>query len=381
MTRDMTIDGIYIVAFSVSVVVALLITPWIIWTAVKFECLDMPSARKVHQRPMVRLGGVAIFGATVVSTVVSILGLWAIDATDYLGDTALSTSLSISLSTIALLLLGGSGFFLIGFVDDLFDLSAFNRLWMQGAIASAIWMSGVRIDQLVLPGVASPIALGWLSLPLTILWLVGVVNAINWIDGLDGLAAGVSGIAALVIVLIGVTTGQPVPALLGSALLGGLLGFLYYNYSPAKIFMGDGGAYFVGFMLASLCMVGPMQLESDFATLLPLVILAVPLADMTSVIAVRLYRRCSPFCADQRHLHHRLLAMALTHQAAVWVLYGLTLVTGMLSLVLVGMANRWALLGAIALLVILLLAQMQRVARFQESDIVVTEELWYSKNL
>ncbi len=376
----MTIDWIYIFAFLVSATVALLTTPLITWAAIKFDCLDMPSARKVHQRPMVRLGGMAIFGATVMSVLTlkamcatDVCAIRAMDVTAYSSGTAVSTN--------ALLLLGGSGFFLIGFVDDLFDLSAFNRLWMQGAIASAIWSGGIRIELLVLPGFASPIDLGWLSLPVTVLWLAGVVNAINWIDGLDGLAAGVSSIAALVIVAIGMTMGQPVPALWGSALLGGLLGFLYYNYSPAKVFMGDGGSYFIGFMLASLCIVGPMQLESNFATLLPLVILALPLGDMTSVIVTRLYSRCSPFCADQRHLHHRLLAMALTHQAAVWVLYVLTLVAGTVALVLAGVVDRWVLLGAIALLVILLVAQLQRVSRFHASDIVVKEELWYSKNL
>jgi UDP-GlcNAc:undecaprenyl-phosphate/decaprenyl-phosphate GlcNAc-1-phosphate transferase len=371
----MIIDWIYIFTFSVGAVVVLLATPLVQMAALKHEQFDMPSVRKVHQRPTARLGGVAIFGATVFA----VFGLWA------MGDmTATQGFDEAALSMVALLLLGGSGFFSIGFADDLFSLSALNRLWMQGAIAGAIWIGGVRIESLMLPGLEGPLGLGALSLPVTVLWLVGVVNAINWIDGLDGLAAGVSGIAALVIVSIAMAVGQPVPALLGSALSGSLLGFLYYNYSPAKIFMGDGGSYFIGFVLASLCIVGPMQIESGFASLLPLVILAVPLGDMTSVIVARLYCRCSPFCADNRHFHHRLLR-AFTHQKAVWVLYVLTLVTGAVAWVLVGVANSWTLWGAIALLLLLLITNLRRAFHLspsvQSSDIVAKEELWYSKNL
>jgi len=258
----MAIYWIYIATCLLSASVALATTPIVRLIALKFKKFDVPTERKIHRQPMVRLGGIAIFGATLVS----LFFAWLAGALDeFTAET---------LSTILLLLLGGSSFFFVGFADDLFELSAIKRLCMQGAIASIFWSLGIQIDTLTLPGLSAPIALGWLSLPITVFWLAGVVNAINWIDGLDGLATGVSSIITAVLVMLGIAMSQPVPAIIGSALLGSLLGFLYHNYNPAKIFMGDGGAYFIGFILASLCIVGPQHIDSPFSTVLPLVILA-----------------------------------------------------------------------------------------------------------
>jgi len=248
----MAIYWIYIATCLLSASVALATTPIVRLIALKFKKFDVPTERKIHRQPMVRLGGIAIFGATLVS----LFFAWLAGALDeFTAET---------LSTILLLLLGGSSFFFVGFADDLFELSAIKRLCMQGAIASIFWSLGIQIDTLTLPGLSAPIALGWLSLPITVFWLAGVVNAINWIDGLDGLATGVSSIITAVLVMLGIAMSQPVPAIIGSALLGSLLGFLYHNYNPAKIFMGDGGAYFIGFILASLCIVGPQHIDSPF---------------------------------------------------------------------------------------------------------------------
>ena len=377
----MTIYGIYIAACLISAGVALGATPLVKSVALKLKQLDAPSDRKVHHQPMVRLGGVAIFAATLLS----LLCVW----TGALGDFPLETS-----KILLLLLLGGSGFFLVGFADDLFDLSPFNRLWMQGAIASLLWGFGIQISTLTVPGIAEPIYLGWLSLPVTVFWIAGVVNAINWIDGLDGLATGVSSIAAATLVVIGIATSQPVLALVGAALLGSLLGFLVYNYSPATIFMGDGGSYFIGFILSSLCIVGPQHLNSPFATLLPLLILAVPLGDMTYVILLRLYHKQSPFSADNLHLHHRLLSQNLARETTVWVMYVLTLATGSLALVVAGLAGTFTLFTGLAVLLCFLVWQLSIVlASFQQShqlskqseqkvaNIIIREELWYSENL
>ena len=382
----MTICGIYIAACLISAGAALGATPLVKSVALKFKQLDTPSDRKVHHQPTVRLGGVAIFTATLFS----LLCIWTTGA---LGDFTPET-----LTSLSLLVLGGSGFFLIGFADDLFDLSPFNRLWMQGAIASTLWGLGLQINTLTLPGLTEPVLLGWLSLPITVLWIAGVVNAINWIDGLDGLATGVSSIAVATLVTLGIAVSQPVPALVGSALLGSLLGFLVYNYSPATIFMGDGGSYFIGFILAGLCIVGPQHSNSPFATLLPLIILAIPLGDMTYVILSRLYRKQSPFCADNLHLHHRLLSQEITHETTVWIMYVLTLATGSLALVLVGLAGTFTLFTGLTVLLCFLVWQLSTAAfLFHEShqlskrseqrseqrtaDIGVRKELWYSKNL
>jgi len=369
----MTICWIYITACFLSAFLALRITPFIKSVALKFEKFDTPDARKVHKKPMVRLGGVAIFIAT----------LGAIASSLLLFDTSI---LSVGLSAtdapmLWCLLLGGTGFFLIGFADDLFNLSVLHRLWMQGSISAALWHFGLRIDTLVLPGM-EPHALGWLSLPITIVWIAGVVNAINWIDGLDGLAAGVSAIAAAVIVALSLSTAQPIVALVASALLGSLLGFLVYNYNPAEIFMGDGGSYFLGFMLASLCIVGPQQIETSVSSLLPFLILAVPIGDMASVIVARLYQKRSPFSADNLHIHHRLLGKKISYKTVVWVMYILTFSTGSLALALVGIAGYFTLVTGIAILLGFCFWQLAGQAnnrhelQKQNSNIVAGKVIW-----
>lgn len=306
-------------------------TPVVKTAALKYDWLDAPAIRKMHCEPMVRLGGIAIFVATIFSIVViNYFGVLPAFAAD---------------SSIVVMLLGGSGFFLIGLTDDLLELSAINRLWMQGVIASIVWWAGIRVETFALPGL-SPVALAWLSLPVTVLWLAGVVNAINWIDGLDGLAAGVAGIGTGAVVIVGiVATEQFVLAVVGAALLGSLLGFLYYNAYPAKIFMGDGGSYFVGFMLASLCIVESQPVaqlaEYPLVGLLPLVILAVPLGDMCSVILARLLQGSSPFEADNRHLHHRLLGLGFSHRMTVWMVYEGCVIAGSLALVMVKIISLW----------------------------------------
>ena len=361
---------VYISICLLSAAVALALTPVVKLLALKYGWLDAPSNRKVHQQPMVRLGGIAIFCSTLL-------------AVGWIGWGSQQGLLTATEAETALcLLMGGSGFFLIGFTDDLFALSAFQRLWMQSAVAIAAWALGIRIDELLLPGL-EPVALSWLSLPLTVVWLVGVVNAINWIDGLDGLAAGIAGIAACVLMLLAVVSTQPMAIIyVGLALIGGLFGFWCYNYSPAEIFMGDGGAYFVGFMLGGLCITGSNSLNYSFATVLPIVVLAVPLADMVSVIAARLWQGKSPFAADNRHLHHRLLGAGFSEKQAVATMHCLSLWCGSLALVMVEAINGWVFaLVSVCLLVIIarLIARVREMA-MNNSD-VVDGGAWYSKSL
>lgn len=358
----MTIYWIYIVTFLLSAGIVLVSTPVIKSLALRCGKFDLPSDRKVHKQPMVRLGGVAIFFATVSAALCACIGATTLA---HIPESALNTTL--------LILIGGVGFFLVGFADDLFQLSALNRLAMQFVIATVLWCLGLRVEVWVLPGL-SPMSFGWLSLPITALWLSGVVNAINWIDGLDGLAAGVAGIATMSLVILCMAIAQPVPAIIGAALIGSLLGFLYYNYNPATIFMGDGGSYFVGFILASLCIVGPQHIDSPFATLLPLVILGVPLGDMVGVIAIRLHRKKSPFSADRLHLHHRLLDKELSHTTAVRVVYVLTLMTSALAFVLSGVIESpLFFIGLTGVFVGLAWWSLQRILSTESSSIAMSK--------
>jgi UDP-GlcNAc:undecaprenyl-phosphate GlcNAc-1-phosphate transferase len=331
-------------AFVISAVVVLLTTPIVRRIGLKSGRVDLPGGRKVHEKPMVRLGGVSIF----LGTLISLLLVWAtggfIDGTGQ--HLAPPEEFQIWGVTI-----GGLAFFLIGLMDDLFGLSAFSRLLMQVIVATIAWHVGVSIDFLTIPFYGLTQLPDFISLPVTVLWLVGMANAINWIDGLDGLAAGVSGIAAIIMLVVSLFMNQPAAALIAAALAGGSLGFLRYNFNPAKIFMGDGGAYFMGFTLAGVGVIGLVKTVTTAAVLLPYLILAVPILDMSAVILDRIRCGSSPFVADKRHLHHRLLNAGLSHRVTVLFIYALTLWAGSLALAFSGMPSGVAYaLGATALL-------------------------------
>ena len=340
-----------LIAFVLSAVVVLLLTPVVKQAGLSSGRVDMPGGRKVHSAPMVRLGGVSIF----FGVVIALTTVWSFGG--FL-DGAGSPLDPVKEYEIWGVTLGGLAFFLIGLMDDLFGLSAISRLIMQSIVAALAWKVGVDITfvsvpgiDLIWPGTDIVQLADWLSLPVTVVWLVGMANAINWIDGLDGLAAGVSGIAALVMMVVALFMDQPAAALVAAALAGGCLGFLRYNFNPAQIFMGDGGAYFMGFTLAGVGVIGLVKSVTTAAVLLPYLILAVPILDMSAVILARISRGMSPFVADKRHLHHRLLNAGLSHRFTVLFIYALTLWVGSLALAFSGMPSGLAYaLGASALL-------------------------------
>lgn len=322
----MPIELYHLIAFFVSTGVVLWTTPIVKAIGIRSGRVDRPGERKVHQRPMVRLGGVSIFAGTLLALLI----VWWLGGFGILPQQKEWEVWGVTL--------GGLAFFLIGLADDLFNLSPFLRLLMQVSVASIVWVMGVHIDFLSIPFIGL-IQIGWLSLPLTVIWLVGMANAINWIDGLDGLAAGVSGIAAVVMLFVALFMQQPAAALIAAALAGGALGFLRYNFNPAQIFMGDGGAYFIGFTLAGVGVIGLVKSTAVTAVLLPYLILAVPIVDMSAVIVARLRHGKSPFIADKRHLHHRLLNAGLSHRLTVLFIYSLTLWVGTLALAFAGIPS------------------------------------------
>ncbi len=320
----------HLIAFLVATVVVLWTTPVVKTIGIRSGRVDRPNGRKIHQRPMVRLGGVSIFGGTLIALLI----VWWSG-----GFGILPTAKEWEVWGVTL---GGVAFFLIGLADDLFNLSPFVRLLMQVVVAGLAWGAGVRIDFLSVPTGGLVDIVGWLSLPITVIWLVGMANAINWIDGLDGLAAGVSGIAAVVMLIVALFMHQPAAALIAAALAGGALGFLRYNFNPAQIFMGDGGAYFMGFTLAGVGVIGLVKGTAVTAVLLPYLILAVPILDMSAVILVRLCHGKLPWVADKRHLHHRLLRAGLSQRLAVLFIYSLTLWVGSLALAFAGIPSSTA---------------------------------------
>ena len=278
----MPIELYHLIAFLISVTVVLWTIPDVKTLGLKLGIVDRPNARKIHKNPVVRVGGVSIFTATITALlIVWRLGGFAIISPDQEQE-------------IWSVIVGGVLFFCIGFADDLFNLTPLSRLILQITVATGCWFVGVKIDFLSVP-FDGLIQIGWLSLPITVLWLVGMANAINWIDGVDGLAAGVSGIAAVVMLVVTLFVDRPAAALIAAALAGGALGFLRYNFNPAQIFMGDGGAYFMGFTLAAVGVIGLVKATAITAVLLPYLILAVPIIDMSTVIFSRISKGKSPF--------------------------------------------------------------------------------------
>lgn len=329
----------HLVAFLVSALVVLGTTPIVKKIGIKSGRVDLPGERKVHSKPMVRLGGVSIF----LGTVIALLIVWWMG-----GFGVLPPDKEYEIWGLTI---GGLAFFLIGLADDLFGLPPFVRLLLQTICAGAAWQVGVQIDFMTIPFVGLVKFPDAISFPITILWLVGMTNAINWIDGLDGLAAGVSGIAAVVMLIVSLFMHQPAAALIAAALAGAALGFLRYNFNPAQIFMGDGGSYFIGFTLAGVGVVGLVKTTAVTAVVLPYIILAVPILDMSAVIVDRIRNGKSPFVADKRHLHHRLLQAGLSHRLTVLFIYSLTLWVGSLALAFAGIPSGIAYaLGATALL-------------------------------
>ena len=323
-------------ALLVAALLTALIVPLVRQLGLRFGLVDPPDQRKQHTAPMVRLGGIGIVaGFSLALAIIWRLGGFAELAPG--SDRQIWTTLAGALS-----------YFLIGLADDLFALPPLPRLVCQLLVAMAVWSEGVRIGSIEMP-------FGWfgglltlpqtLSLLATVIWLVGITNAINWLDGLDGLAAGVSGIAAIGLLSVSFSLNQPAAGLLAASLAGACLGFLRHNFNPARIFMGDGGSYFLGFALASVSIVGPAKGLTSVSLLLPLLILSLPLADMSAVIMGRLSEGRSPFYPDRRHLHHRLLRAGLSHRRTVVLIYAFTQWLAALALVLANAENRFAWLG------------------------------------
>lgn len=321
----------HLFALIVSALVVILITPMVKKIGLKTGLVDPPGGRKIHQQPMVRLGGVSIF----IGSLIALLFVWWLGGFIDANGNILPPEKEFEIWGVTI---GGLAFFLIGLADDLFSLSPFIRLFLQVIAASMAWIVGVQIEFLTIPffGLVHIDIVSW---PITVIWLVGMANAINWIDGVDGLAAGVSGIAAFVMLIVSIFMAQPAAALIAAALAGGTLGFLRYNFNPAQIFMGDGGAYYVGFTLAGVGVIGLVKTTAVTSVILPYLILAVPIIDMSAVILDRIRHGKSPFIADKRHLHHRLLDAGLSQRLTVFFIYSLTLWVGSLAMAFSGIPS------------------------------------------
>ena len=311
------------VALILSTACAAILTPLIRRWALQLKLLDHAlTARKIHGRPIPRLGGIAI----VIAFYAPLVGL-------LIFRSDVGAMFLAERNHVLGLFIGGPLIALLGVYDDLHGAGAKKKFAVQFLVAGAMYAFGFRVDLLANP-FGPAIALGWLSLPFTLLWFVGVINAMNLIDGLDGLAGGVALVAVATTFAISVERGHPLMILFCAALAGAIVGFLFYNFNPASIFMGDTGSMFLGFVLAASALRTHQKSATTVAVLIPAIALGLPILDTLLAMSRRAVRGQPIFQADREHIHHRLLAAGLTHRQAVLVLYGMCVVFGAVSLIL-----------------------------------------------
>jgi UDP-GlcNAc:undecaprenyl-phosphate/decaprenyl-phosphate GlcNAc-1-phosphate transferase len=300
----------YVVAFLLALAVAAALTPLVERLARRFSWLDRPNeSRKVHTRAVPRIGGIAV----VTAFLAPIIGL-------IFHDNEISDLLYAEPAKVLGLTAGATAIVALGIFDDLKGADARVKLVVQTSVAVGMWFAGFSIERMANP-FGPPFQLGVLSLPATVLWIVAIVNALNLIDGLDGLASGVALFATLVLFVVSFNDHAVLLCLMTATLCGSLVGFLFFNFNPARIFLGDSGSMFLGFCLAVISLWTQRKGAAAVALLIPTLALALPILDTSLSFVRRIARGKNPFRADREHLHHRLLELGLSHRSAVLTLY------------------------------------------------------------
>ncbi len=323
-------------AFALALIISFALTPAVKSFARKIGAIDVPKdARRMHDHPIPRVGGLAIFMGFIVS--VLIFG-----------------RVSDSIKSI---LLGSVFIVLLGVLDDVVTLSPKVKFLGQIAAAAIPVMNGVRIYFLSNPFKSGDFfTLGILSVPITMLWIVGMTNAVNFIDGLDGLAVGVSSIASLTVFTIALLVSEPYVAIAMAALTGACFGFIPYNMNPATIFMGDTGAMFLGYILAAFSIEGLFKLYAVISFVVPFIILGLPIFDTGFAIIRRIMKGQSPLKADRGHLHHRLIDMGFDQKQSVAILYAVSVILALSAVLLATSGEMKVAIFAIAVLLCLFIA-------------------------
>jgi len=302
--------------FAVGGIVTGIIVPVICRIGFRWGVLDMPGAHKRHRFPTPNLGGVSIFA-----------GFWIAVFFAYRNYPHLSAELG---QLMYYVVAGGIIIFLIGLIDDLSGLTAPIKLLSQIVTGLILYAGGLQITVLFIPLIGA-VNLGVFSLPITLLWLVGVTNSINLIDGLDGLAAGVSAIAALALLFIGIYLNLMTVTVFTAAMIGVCLVFLYFNHYPAKIFMGDSGSLFLGYLFAVISIIFPIKSYTTAAVFIPLAALGVPILETVVSFVRRTATGQKFYKADNRHLFHYLATFGLSKSQVVWLFYLLSAIFAVFS--------------------------------------------------
>lgn len=346
-------NNIYIIlALAVAFLISFAATPMVISLAHKIGAIDVPKdARRVHKKPTPLIGGLAIF----LGFIVSVICFAVID------------------KETAGILIGCVIIVTVGMIDDITDMKAIVKLLCQIVAAAVVVYSGVRIEHFANPfarfGLGDPyIVLNfWVSVAITIFWITGICNAVNLIDGLDGLAVGVSSIASICMLAMTLITQNLNVAIVTAAVAGAGFGFLPYNFNPAKIFMGDTGALFLGFILACISVQGFLKLSAVISFAIPILVLGLPIFDTMFAIIRRVLTGRSPMSPDRGHLHHRLLDMGFSQKQTVAILYTLTAVLCLTAVVISTRGYRRGIF-LIAAVMLIILASLKLMDELQNPD-------------
>ncbi|PIQ89470.1 MAG: undecaprenyl-phosphate alpha-N-acetylglucosaminyl 1-phosphate transferase [Candidatus Omnitrophica bacterium CG11_big_fil_rev_8_21_14_0_20_42_13] len=325
----------YLSAFLTAFAISLLITPIIKRVAIAKKWLDKPNWRKINKKPMPLLGGIAIYCGSISSLL--LFAKAELSAEKFTG------------------LIGGSLIiFLAGIADDIKGITARRKLFYQMVAALIAYISGFSIIHatnlfgitVYLPAIA--------GLLLTLFWIIGLTNAINLLDGLDGLAAGTSAIIAGTLFFAGIRSDNITLSILSIAIAGGALGFLPYNFYPAKIFMGDTGSMFLGFMLSLISMEGAYKGATFVALIAPIIAMGIPVIDTFLAIVRRLTKGDKVFFADKEHIHHKLVISEGSQKKAVLMLYSITIYLGFISVSLMRMQGVWAFAATVITIILIM---------------------------
>lgn len=334
----------YAFTFLVALAVTFVLTPVVKNFAIRIGAVDKPDARKVHHGLIPRLGGLAIYVGFMVSVIATI------------GFTYEMVGIMV----------GATFLIAVGIADDVYSLPPKVKLLGQ-IIAAAIpvvifninieWIDVPRLGIIYLPEI--------ISLPLTIFWIIGFVNTVNLIDGLDGLAAGIATIASIAIALLAFQMGQWVAAAAMIAMTGACLAFLQYNFNPAKIFMGDTGSMFLGYIISAVSVMGTMKTVATAVLIVPLLALTVPITDTLLAIVRRKSSGVPIFSPDKNHLHHRLLAKGLNQKQVVLVMYALTAFFSCTALIVIHL-SLWIGIAIVAIALVLFVLWARKLGVMQE---------------
>lgn len=315
---------LFLAVFAISLVLSFVATREVRDLATRRGWVAFPrDERQVHESPLPRLGGVAIFLAFSIT-----LGLWL-----GLGFFFPRLLEGLSAATLLRIYIPACLIFCLGIYDDVRGASPYAKFAVQAAAAVMLFVGGMRI--LDLPLLFGPHAFPWfIGLPLTVLWVVAITNAFNLIDGLDGLAAGSALFSTMVVFVVSLVYHSWLGSLMSLALAGAILGFLRFNFNPATIFLGDSGSLFIGFLLSALALAGAQKAPTFVAVAIPVVSFGLPILETTLSILRRLISGRPIFTADREHIHHKLLQLGMSHRQVVIVLYAVSALFAMLSLFL-----------------------------------------------